>query len=87
MSFHLSYSQKGPTKLHGISNYYLPIYGSQDRKVIQNLYFIDSNEPGSEGYDNQGSIAPDQVQWYKEGPRQPALAFFHIPIQVVVFLC
>eukprot|EP01089_Gocevia_fonbrunei_P022013 TRINITY_DN873_c0_g1_i2.p1 TRINITY_DN873_c0_g1~~TRINITY_DN873_c0_g1_i2.p1 ORF type:complete len:275 (+),score=39.15 TRINITY_DN873_c0_g1_i2:207-1031(+) len=87
-SFPLSLSQFGPSDLHGVSNYYLPVYppkeSAQDTPAVI-LYFLDSG-----GGQNPEIIWPDQVSWYKNVSKSlslkynktiPAIAFFHIPVQ------
>jgi len=88
MSFEGSYTQKGPDNIHGIGNYYLPIYPyleSADEEPVSILYFFDSGGEPGEPY----LIYEDQVEWYRTISRSfrgqsnyPLLsfAFFHIPL-------
>lgn len=77
-------------KIHGVTNYTLEIKGSQDNKVAEVLYIIDSNSYSQiEGVGGYDYIKTDQIEWYKKMSKKyskknnnqpvPALAFFHIP--------
>lgn len=84
-SYEYSFSRAGPTNIHGVSNYYLPIYGYNSTIPESILYFLDSG-----GGDEQPSqLFPDQINWYKNvsnsitqqfGKIIPSIAFFHIPL-------
>ncbi|WP_138755857.1 metallophosphoesterase family protein [Paenibacillus sinopodophylli] len=84
-------AEPGPTHIHGVGNYVLPVLGAKDDQAAALLYCLDSGAysslPRVPGYD---WIQHDQVQWYLETSRiwnnrlqegvLPALAFFHIPL-------
>jgi hypothetical protein len=89
-SFPLSLSQFGPSSLHGVSNYYLPILphspGAQlgSEPFVSLLYLFDTG-----GGHLPEIVDKAQVDWYRNlsatlrpaaGP-VPALAFFHIPLE------
>jgi len=83
LSFKQSLSQFGPSNIHGVSNYYLPIFNEDNMAYI--LWFLDS---GGGSYDE--IVYPDQVEWYKNTSTSlktklkktlPAVAFFHIPVE------
>lgn len=77
--------------IYGVTNFTLPIAGSDGKKNAAVLYVLDSGaySPLKQvaGYD---WVRPDQVAWYSEtsaaytaqngGTPLPALAFFHIPL-------
>jgi 3',5'-cyclic AMP phosphodiesterase CpdA len=88
ISFAIPFSVCGrtPDTIHGISNFWLPIY-DQNNLHAATVYSLDSNAYENKNYD---WIKPDQVQWYRQvskaittknqGVPIPALAFFHIPL-------
>lgn len=86
MSHDLSYTQNGPTTIHGTSNYVLPISSHDGNETWTTLYFLDSGG----GTKNEEVIWADQVDWYRQQSSIinnnqttnviPAVAFFHIPI-------
>jgi predicted MPP superfamily phosphohydrolase len=70
-----------------LSNYYLPIYSSDDKSVSAVIWLIDTLDEGCLGYPNSWACF-DHVQWYEEesnklkkelGYSPQGLAFFHIP--------
>lgn len=77
--------------ISGVTNYTLPILGSDSKQEAAVIYIFDSNAYSGikdiKGYD---WIKPDQIDWYlktsqrytsrNEGQPLPALAFFHIPL-------
>jgi len=90
-SYPLSLSQIGPQNIHGVSNYYLPIYPSIKSKNNEEeipaslMYFLDS---GGGSYDE--IVYPDQVEWYRNTSISlkqkyqktiPGVGFFHIPTE------
>jgi hypothetical protein len=86
-----SLCQHGPREIHGVSNYYLPVYARKGEAKKWLLYIIDSNAyPKDEKQGKYDWIHTDQVSWYNRtskklagdrgGRAYPALAFFHIPL-------
>jgi Calcineurin-like phosphoesterase len=91
MSLPYSVSQQGPKDIHGVGNYYLPVYSSDGQAKKWILYFLDSNaKPAHKSLGSYDWIHVDQVHWYyktskalaaqRNGRAHPALAFFHIPL-------
>lgn len=86
--------------IDGDSNFDLPIYSKDGRKVESVIYGLDSHDSsrltkaGVKGYDY---IQRDQIDWYiatskkytKEngGTPIPSIAFFHIPLQEFAVAC
>ncbi|WP_053376414.1 metallophosphoesterase family protein [Paenibacillus sp. FJAT-27812] len=84
-------AERGPEHIHGVGNYVLPVFGSNNEKAAALLYCFDSGayseQPSVPGYD---WIRHDQVEWYTEQSREwkarldgealPAISFFHIPL-------
>ncbi|KAJ5070316.1 hypothetical protein M0811_10982 [Anaeramoeba ignava] len=84
-----SYSQKGPENIHGVSNYYLEVLGSDSDETKLILYFFDTGDKTCEGIPGWGCVFHNQIEWYKNISNYlkeknnrtiPALAFFHIPL-------
>ncbi|KAJ3195852.1 hypothetical protein HK101_010830 [Irineochytrium annulatum] len=91
----LSMTLFGPHDVHGVSNYYVPIYPpkadvdpAHPRKPAAILWFLDTNGNSSSS-SAADWVKADQVAWFlrtstliakKWGP-VPSLAFFHIPLQ------
>lgn len=86
-----SLSERGPKDIHGVSNYYLPVYSADGQAKKWILYFLDSNaHPPHKSLGSYDWIRVDQVHWYYEtskalaaeqnGKVYPSLAFFHIPL-------
>jgi len=86
-----SLSRRGPKDIHGVGNYYLPVYSADGQAKKWILYFLDSNAyPPHKSLGSYDWIRVDQVHWYYEtskalaaernGRAYPALAFFHIPL-------
>jgi len=73
ISFPGSRSQIGPKQIHGVSNYYIPIFPAPNNNNNNNdfslayprfvLYFFDSNNSGVNGT-GWGCVMQDQVDWY-----------------------
>ncbi|KAJ5070319.1 hypothetical protein M0811_10985 [Anaeramoeba ignava] len=89
MKHEYSYSQKGPENIHGVSNYYLEVLGSDSNETKLILYFFDTGDSDCEGVLGWSCVYPDQIEWYKNISNYlkeknnrtiPALAFFHIPL-------
>lgn len=85
-SYEYSFSRAGPDTIHGVSNYYLPIYEYNNTSIPRTiLYFFDSGG----GNEQPSQIFPDQIDWYvntsnslqeQYGTIIPSIAFFHIPL-------
>ncbi|UCD50274.1 MAG: metallophosphoesterase family protein [Phycisphaerales bacterium] len=86
-----SLSQRGPKDIHGVGNYYLPVYSTDGQTKKWILYFLDSNAyPAHKSLGSYAWIRVDQVHWYYETSKAlaaqhndrgyPSLAFFHIPL-------
>jgi len=96
MTFPLSLSQMGPSDIHGVSNYVVPILSSSSNNPATYIYILDSEDTCPDSGAGWGCILPDQVQWYIEQSKMlqkksypniiPALSFFHIPLQEHMFL-
>ncbi|KAJ5070324.1 hypothetical protein M0811_10990 [Anaeramoeba ignava] len=95
MGHEYSYSQKGPENIHGVSNYYLEVLGSNSNETKLILYFFDTGDSDCEGVPGWGCVYPDQIEWYKNisnylkeknGETKPALAFFHIPFPEYMYV-
>eukprot|EP00731_Ephydatia_muelleri_P012079 Em0006g973a len=82
-SYPLSLSQFGPDGIHGLTNYYLPLYSncnSENPSWI--LYFFDSG-----GGTYPELVYDDQIDWFKNVSSEikraygsiPSLTFLHIP--------
>ncbi|KAJ5070317.1 hypothetical protein M0811_10983 [Anaeramoeba ignava] len=89
MEYEYSYSQKGPENIHGVSNYYLEVLGSDSNETQLILYFFDTGDSDCEGVLGWGCVFHNQIEWYKNISNYlkeknnrtiPALAFFHIPL-------
>jgi len=91
MSLPYAVSQRGPKDIHGVGNYYLPVYSSDGEAKQWILYFLDSNAyPAHKSLGSYDWIRVDQVHWYYQrskalaaergGRVYPSLAFFHIPL-------
>jgi predicted MPP superfamily phosphohydrolase len=85
-----SLTQYNPN-ITGATNYYLPIYSSQNETDVSTLlWMFDTNDETCEGMtDSWGCFEVDQVEWYKNETKKikqfynkhiNGLAFFHIPI-------
>ncbi|KAK8790984.1 hypothetical protein WA158_005615 [Blastocystis sp. Blastoise] len=86
----MSVSQVSPEELPGGSNYYFPLYGSNNStKVEVMLWFFDSMYKYCGGIEGYGCVETETVNWYyskskqieKELGKKGALAFMHIPPQ------
>jgi hypothetical protein len=84
-------SRLGPTNVHGISNFTLPVMDHAGKQPAALLYVLDSNASYNEdGLDTYDWIRWDQICWYREaseayrrlnqGRYLPSYAFFHIPL-------
>jgi len=90
MTFPLSLTKHGPKNIHGVTNYYLPIYSNQSNDVMVNIWIFDSQDNNCLNVTGWGCIYPDQVEWYRKTSNKiqqtnngriiPGLAFFHIPL-------
>ncbi|KAI8813936.1 Metallo-dependent phosphatase-like protein [Cladochytrium replicatum] len=70
LQYDLSYSQLGPTTIHGVSNYWLPVYRhnaseSGDDKPAFIMWFLDSNGNASTNSLDDKYIYSDQVSWFR----------------------
>lgn len=84
-------AEHGPSEIHGVGNYTLPLFSHNGDETAAVLYFFDSGResehPAVPGYD---WIRRDQIRWYEmasmaysvkhQGSPLPSLAFFHIPL-------
>jgi len=87
----LSYTQAGPTSIHGVSNYYLLIYPYSNSSHILRpdsevplmvLYILDSNGgqlPEELYTDETDWLASTQKTLYAQYGDLPSLLFVHIP--------
>ena len=74
--------------LPGCGTYDLPIYSNDGRKILFNLYLIDSH--GSAKGGGYAPVDPKQIEWYRatrdrltqenNGEPVPSLVFQHIPV-------
>ncbi|MBS4218597.1 metallophosphoesterase family protein [Bacillus sp. FJAT-49711] len=84
-----SLAQAGPSSIHGVGNYSLPIQSAKIPKMEAILYFLDSGSYAPKNMSGYEWIHLDQINWFVEESnkyaranekRLPALAFFHIPL-------
>ena len=82
--------EKGPSDIHGVGNYTIPVYG-RNNKPAALLYCFDSHsyskDPNISGNEQ---INFDQINWYRNqsdkyaaangGKPLPSLSFFHVPL-------
>jgi hypothetical protein len=66
MTFPLSLTKHGPKNIHGVTNYYLPIYSNQSNDVMVNIWIFDSQDNNCLNVTGWGCIYPDQVEWYRK---------------------
>jgi len=95
-TFPLSFSQFGPSDIHGVSNYVLELYSSTGSNLSTLLYVLDSGGSDCEGITGgYGCLYPDQIEWYLNTSKRfkmdtnktiPAVSFFHIPLQEYMFM-
>ncbi|KAJ5070323.1 hypothetical protein M0811_10989 [Anaeramoeba ignava] len=62
MKHEYSYSQKGPENIHGVSNYYLEVLGSNSNETKLILYFFDTGVFDCEGVLGWSCVYPDQIE-------------------------
>jgi hypothetical protein len=85
-----SLTEPGPEMIKGCGNYVLEIFDAENQPAFL-LYCLDSNAYSTiKGVKGFGWFGADQIEWYKKQSSQykksnnnnpqPALAFFHIPL-------
>eukprot|EP00002_Diphylleia_rotans_P007457 TRINITY_DN169_c0_g3_i1.p1 TRINITY_DN169_c0_g3~~TRINITY_DN169_c0_g3_i1.p1 ORF type:complete len:536 (-),score=113.14 TRINITY_DN169_c0_g3_i1:37-1644(-) len=89
----LSLTKRGPTYINGTTNYVINVMSSKGAaEVTGHVWVLDSGVSNCEGVRGYGCVERDQIAWYKETATQlrqmnpgnrvnPALAYFHIPMQ------
>lgn len=84
--------KEGPNNIQGVGNYVVNV--EENGKIVQSLYFMDSNGDRKYTIDNKevkgyDYIYPNQIEWYTDnvkainylaGYNVPSMAFFHIPL-------
>lgn len=96
-TYPLSLTQQGPPTIHGATNYYLPVFSSNetDPVPVAILYIFDSSDNNCENVTGWGCVYPDQIAWYiqtsqsireRYGRVIPAMAFFHIPVPEFMYM-
>lgn len=89
MTLNISMTEKGPSRLHGTSNYVYPVYDQAGENKLFYLWAFDSMSDNCEGVDGWGCVYPDTVEWYRNKSEEliqadnatlPGYAFFHIPL-------
>jgi predicted MPP superfamily phosphohydrolase len=74
----------------GASNYWIPIYSSNNSDIVAIMWMVDSNDMGcADRLDSWGCLERDEVQWYatesnrirqKLGYMPQGFVWYHIPI-------
>lgn len=75
-------------EIDGGGTFALPIYSADGKKLVSNLYLIDSGTDKKGGYE---AVTKEQIEWYKKtrdkliedngGKVVPSIVFQHIPLQ------
>ena len=90
MTLDVSMTEKGPSEIHGTSNYVYPVYDEEGKNRLFYLWAFDSMSDNCEGVAGWGCVYPDSVEWFREKSKQlieadggkvlPGYGFFHIPL-------
>lgn len=83
-----SLTKHSPRKVKGETNYVIPVYDYEGKKIVLYLWIFDSQVHSCKKNNKCGSVDSSAIKWYisennknfkKNGRNVPGLVFFHIP--------